>query len=129
VPAYARSTLSERELCQHHIGKARGLVEASKRFLFGAVADAYEVARTGDVGLAERKQIQMAATFAAEAAVNAVDLVYEAAGTSGFSGDLRFARYFRDVHTIAQHAGHSLNRHTSVGKVELGMPGDVPILL
>jgi alkylation response protein AidB-like acyl-CoA dehydrogenase len=129
VPALARGPLAGRELAQHHVGKARTLVEAGKHYLFAAVDQVAEaVANGGGPPLEQRKQVQMAACFAVEAAVEAVDLVCKAAGTSSFAGDLGFERYFRDVHTIAHHAAHSENRYTSVGKVELGMPGDVPIL-
>jgi alkylation response protein AidB-like acyl-CoA dehydrogenase len=129
VPALVRGPLGGRELAQHHLGKARTLVEAGKHYLFAAVRECAEGGAVADgPPLAQRKQLQMAACFAADAAVEAVDLVCKAAGTSSFAGDLGFERYFRDVHTITHHAAHSENRYTSVGKVELGMPGDVPTL-
>jgi alkylation response protein AidB-like acyl-CoA dehydrogenase len=72
----------------------------------------------------DKKECQLAACFAAEAAAQAVDIIHEAAGSSGFRLEQPFERYFRDVHTLSQHASKSVNRYTSVGMMEVGLPPD-----
>jgi alkylation response protein AidB-like acyl-CoA dehydrogenase len=60
--------------------------------------------------LAQLPPLALAGSVAIEAAVQAVDLVHSCAGTSGLRNEQRFQQYFRDVHTISQHAFASPSR-------------------
>lgn len=75
----------------------------------------------------ERKlQMLLAATYAVQAAAKAVDLLHEAAGASAIRDQYRFQRYFRDIHTITQHAFICASRYESVGALMLGTQSDWP---
>jgi alkylation response protein AidB-like acyl-CoA dehydrogenase len=125
MPNFTTSLLADRELAQHHAGKARGLIGAAKSYLFSSISSAYETAASGQPLSSEQKMdCQLAGCFAAEAAAQAVDLVHEAAGTSGFRHELPFERYFRDAHTLTQHGSKSVHRYTSVGKLMFDRPQD-----
>jgi len=125
VPNYATVPLAQRELIQHHLGKARSLVGAAKSYLESSISAAYEnAARDGHISEQDKVDCQLAGCFAAEAAAHAVDLVYEAAGSSGFRLEYPFERYFRDVHTLTQHASKSVSRYASAGQVMLGLTPD-----
>jgi hypothetical protein len=50
----------------------------------------------------------------------AVDLIHSCAGTTGIRNESKFQQYFRDVHTVSQHAFSTSIRFESVGKL---MPG------
>jgi alkylation response protein AidB-like acyl-CoA dehydrogenase len=122
---YSTVRLADRELVQHHIGKAKSLVGAARSYLFGSISDAFDsVVRDGRMTEHDKKECQLAACFAAEASAEAVDIIHEAAGSSGFRLEQPFERYFRDVHTLSQHASKSVNRYTSVGMLEVGLPPD-----
>ena len=71
-------------------------------------------------------KLQLAATYAVAAAVRVVDLVHKAVGTTGIRDEHRFQRYFRDVHTIEQHAYISTARYESAGQYFLGVPIEWP---
>jgi alkylation response protein AidB-like acyl-CoA dehydrogenase len=117
--------LGDCELAQHHAGKALGLVGAAKSYLFSSINAAYASAEAGRrLSDQEKCDCQLAGCFAAEASAQSVDLVHEAAGTSGFRLELPFERYFRDAHTLSQHGSKSVNRYTSVGKLLFGRPQD-----
>jgi alkylation response protein AidB-like acyl-CoA dehydrogenase len=125
VANYATAPLAQRELVQHHLGKARSLVGAAKSYLDSSISAAYaNAARDGHISEEDKIDCQLAGCFAAEASATAVDLVYEAAGSSGFRLEYPFERYFRDVHTLTQHASKSVNRYASVGQVMLGLTPD-----
>ncbi len=125
TPAMYTVPLAERELAQHHLGKARGLIGAAKTYLTTSITEAYDtVAREGKMSDRDKMECQLAGCFAAEAAAQAIDLVHEAAGTSGIRLEQPFERHFRDIHTLTQHTSKSVNRYTSVGKMELGQPLD-----
>ncbi|MGE0601749.1 MAG: acyl-CoA dehydrogenase family protein [Dehalococcoidia bacterium] len=129
VPGLSRSKLAEHETAQHHMGKARTFIEAAKSFMYDTLNDGYDHAAAGEpASLALEKRAQMAARFLAEAGTTAMDLVFEAAGTTGFMQSHGFERCFRDVHSLAQHTGHAPGRYASVGKVEFGIRSDTPAL-
>ena len=68
--------------------------------------------------------VQLASCHAVETAGKAVDLVHAAVGTTGIRNEHRFQQYFRDVHTVSQHAFGSPERFESVGKLLLGKKSD-----
>ncbi|MGD9933060.1 MAG: acyl-CoA dehydrogenase family protein [Dehalococcoidia bacterium] len=125
TPNFTAAPLSAREITQHHAGKARGLVGAAKSYLFSSINSAYDTLAAGSVLSDEQKaDCQLAGCFAAEASAKAVNLVHEAAGTSGIRLEQPFERYFRDAHTLTPHGSKSVHRYTSVGKIMLGLPQD-----
>ncbi len=71
-------------------------------------------------------QLQLAATYAVAASVRVVDLVHKAVGATGIRDEHRFQRYFRDIHTIEQHAYVSTARYESTGQYFLGAPIEWP---
>jgi alkylation response protein AidB-like acyl-CoA dehydrogenase len=68
--------------------------------------------------------MQLATTHANLAAAKTVDLVHAAAGTSAIRNEYRFQQYFRDAHTMTQHAFSSASRYESVGALMLGKESD-----
>ena len=68
--------------------------------------------------------MQLAASHSVVCSAKAVELVHAAAGTSAIRDEYPFQRYFRDVHTITQHAYVSASRYESVGALMLGVESD-----
>jgi alkylation response protein AidB-like acyl-CoA dehydrogenase len=129
IANFTARRIGEGELVQHHVGKARSLVGAAKAYLTRSISDAYEAsARDGSISPRLRAECELAAVFSAQAAAQAVDLVHEAAGQSGFRQGQPFERHFRDVHTLTQHVSKSVHRYASVAKMELGLPQDFAFL-
>jgi alkylation response protein AidB-like acyl-CoA dehydrogenase len=60
------------------------------------------------------------------ASVRVVDLVHKAVGATGIRDEYGFQRYFRDIHTIEQHAYTSRARYESAGQYFLGVPIEWP---
>jgi alkylation response protein AidB-like acyl-CoA dehydrogenase len=129
VPGYSRTPLHDREMAQHHAGRARGLVEASRAFVRAVISHAYaEVERNGRYSEQTKLSMQLAACFGAEACAQAADLVHEAAGTSAIRLEYGFERHHRDVHALTQHASKSYARYEDVGKILFGLPPDFWVL-
>jgi alkylation response protein AidB-like acyl-CoA dehydrogenase len=123
TPGYSRIPLHDREMAQHHAGRARALVDASRAFLYAAISEAYaDAARDGWYSEAAKLRCQLAACFGAEACAQAVDLVHEAAGTSAIRIGHGLERHHRDVHVLTQHASKSYSRYEDVGKMLFGLP-------
>ena len=68
----------------------------------------------------------LAAAFAMDASVQAVDLVYESAGSTAFRDECPLQRRFRDLQTLRQNTITSWSRYESLGKLILGRPDDWP---
>ena len=72
--------------------------------------------------------VQLAMTHAVQSAVQAVELMYRVAGTSGIYTRSPLERSFRDVQVLRHHAFGAETRYETVGQVYLGLPPDFPVL-
>jgi alkylation response protein AidB-like acyl-CoA dehydrogenase len=61
-------------------------------------------------------------------AVEAVELMYSVAGTSGIYTKSPLERYFRDVQVLRHHAFGTESRYETVGQVYFGLPPDFPLV-
>lgn len=127
TPAYTASPLRERPGVQSQVAQAQAHVGAAVAYLHSALAGAWETCRTGAILTTEQRMtLQLAGCHGQQAAASAVRLVHTAAGTSAIRNAHRFAEYFRNVHTMNQHAFTSASRFESVGQLMLGLPPDWP---
>ena len=124
-PYYSRIQLRDREMAQHHVAKAMALVDASRTYLDTSISEAYEeVERDGHYSETTKIRCQLAACWGAESCAKAVDLVYEASGSSAFRIEQGLERHHRDIHVLTQHAYKAYPRYEDVGKLLFGMqPG------
>ncbi len=125
TPSHFQVQPGQRSAVQAHLGRAEATLSAARAYFYDALAKACAVADHAAIGTEERKHLHLAASYAAESAATAVDLVHAAVGSSGvLEAQNAFARHFRDVHTITQHALCSPTRFESMGQVMLGMETD-----
>jgi indole-3-acetate monooxygenase len=125
TPSYTQTGLADKPTVQDRIARARAEVEAARSYLYGAVAEAWEHVQSGPrLDIEHGMPLALAGSFAIEAACRAVDLVHAMAGTTAIRDEHRFQQYFRDVHTVSQHAFSSPNRFESLGKLMLGRECD-----
>lgn len=127
TPSYTQVGLADKPVVQDKLARARALVDAARSYLYSSLAEAEAVLQSQPkLTIEQGTPLALAASFAADAATQAVDLVHSCVGTSGIRDELPFQRYFRDVHTISQHAFVSASRFESVGKLMLGRESDWP---
>jgi alkylation response protein AidB-like acyl-CoA dehydrogenase len=123
VSAFNQPHPVDRGVVHAHLARAEAALESARAYFYSALGDAWKTALAGGrPTMAQRVQVQLAASQAAEGAATAVNHVHAAVGSAGVREDqFRFARHFRDVHTITQHALCSPARFESMGKVMLGL--------
>ncbi|MCE7986394.1 MAG: hypothetical protein DYG89_34920 [Caldilinea sp. CFX5] len=127
TPRYTAATMRDRQVVQRQVAEAAASLGAGRAFLHQTFQANWEAAMQGATPtLARKLQMQLAATYAVQAAAKAVDLLHEAAGASAIREQYRFQRYFRDIHTITQHAFICASRYESVGALMLGAQSDWP---
>ena len=72
--------------------------------------------------------LRLSACHATTASAQAIDLIYQAAGTGAIWDTSPLQRYFRDVHMITQHAVVASPVSEVAGKVLLGLEPEFPML-
>lgn len=127
TPAYTARLTADREGVQERVARAQALVQAARNNLTAAVAEAWAAVQhgpriCGQSGL----PLALASVFALDAAVQAVELLYESAGSTAFRDESPLQQRFRDLHTLRQNAFVSWSRYESLGKMILGRPTDWP---
>ena len=130
TPAYTTRRTADRETVQDRVARAQALIQAARNTLDTTVRAGWEAVQhgpriTGPTCL----PVGLAAAFAIDASVQAVDLLYECAGTTAFREECPLQRRFRDLQTLRQNAVTSWSRYESLGKLILGRPDDWPFHL
>jgi alkylation response protein AidB-like acyl-CoA dehydrogenase len=127
TPAYTATALRERPVIQSQLARAEAELGAARAYVYEALADAWGSALQGEWISAEQKvKLQLATSHGILAAARAVDLIFASAGTTAIREAALFQKYFRDVHTITQHAFGSASRFESAGQLLLGLDTDWP---
>ena len=125
TPSYTGSSLGQRQVVQRQVAEAEATLGAGRAYLYATFQETWDTAVQGaEITLDQKLKMQLATTHAIVCAAKAVELVHAAAGTSSIRNEYQFQKYFRDVHTITQHAFASASRYESVGALMLGVESD-----
>ena len=124
-PAGSGRPLAERGTAQAAIAEAEGALRAARAGVDAAIATAWGEAEAGrTLSVEHRAGIRLAASHAARAAVETVDLSYRFSGSGGlYTGTSE--RRLRDVHTAAQHMIVAPATLELAGRVLLGVETDL----
>lgn len=130
TPVASSSLLREKSSMQYKIAQAEAILRSSRLLLFDSISVAWESTLAGEVQSLEQKaDLLLAMTHAAGSSAKVVELMYNAAGTSGIRNGSVLNRHFRDVQVLKQHAFAADGRFETVGQVFLGLPTyDFPVL-
>jgi alkylation response protein AidB-like acyl-CoA dehydrogenase len=129
TPVAANTLLRERASAQAKLARAEGTLQSGRSWLYDIISEAWEATIAGKAhSLGQYADLLLAMTHAAHSAVQAVELVYSIAGTSGIHMNNPLARYFRDIQVLKQHVLVAESRYETVGQAYLGLPPDFPVL-
>ena len=126
----ARAAVDELvRLAQAMAARAEATVRAARLFLFDALAEVCAAAqREEGANLGQRAIVRLACVHATQAAARAVDLCYEAAGTTSLFTANRLNRLWRDAHAATQHVVLAYTGYETVGRVLFGLEPDTPLI-
>lgn len=129
TPYRSSRSLADRDVVQSMVAQAEAAVRSARAFLREALGEAHGCAERGDgITLRQRALVRLAVINASRAGVRAVDLCFEAAGSTALFVSNPMQRYFRDVHTAGQHVVLAFSGLETVGRVLLGLEPDTPLL-
>jgi alkylation response protein AidB-like acyl-CoA dehydrogenase len=122
TPMLATSPLATQPTMHERVGRAEALLRAGRAFLYETVR-ALPYSPTWSEALSEdqRARIRLASAHAAQSAAEAVDLMFNAAGTTAVYVSSRLERCFRDVHVATQHVLVAPSNIEMVGQYCLGL--------
>jgi alkylation response protein AidB-like acyl-CoA dehydrogenase len=122
TPTVATSTLANQHTVHERVGRAEALLRAGRAYLFETVR-ALPYGPTWSEPLSDdlRAAIRLAGAHAGQCAAEAVDLMFNTAGTTGIYTSSRLERCFRDVHVATQHINVAQSNIEMVGQYLLGL--------
>jgi alkylation response protein AidB-like acyl-CoA dehydrogenase len=126
IATRSTSLLRERVQVQDAVARAEAALESARAYRDRLVDEAWRTtAAGGSLSLEQRARIRLAGTNCVESACRAVDLMYNAGGTSAIEESSALARCFRDVHVVSQSINVTTRNYEHAGRVFLGLdPGD-----
>lgn len=129
TPYRSSRRLAERDVVQAMVARAEAHTRSARSFLLETLGGLAIKARRGDAAdLHDRAVARLAVINAAQAGMAAVDLCFEAAGTTSLFLDHPLQRRHRDVHAIGQHVVLAFPGLETVGRVLLGLEPDTPLM-
>jgi len=129
TPLGSMVPLRERGVVQRKLGRAEALVQSGRTFLHEKLAKCWERTLAGEtISLEEKAGLLLAATHANQSCIEAMDLIYTAAGTTGIYTRNKLAHYFTDAQVLRQHGFMNESRYETAGQIYFGLPCDLPII-
>jgi len=105
-------------------------VNSARAWLHAAIAKLWEKAGRGEpLSNEERAEGLLAATNATRSAAAAVEIAYTAGGGGANYRRSPLQRQMRDMHAVTQHIGTAPAQYETTGRMLLGLPPDVPLIL
>ncbi len=129
TPLGSMVPLRERGVMQRKLGRAEALVQSSRAYLHEKIAQCWKKTTGGEsISLEEKAGLLLAATYTNQSCVEAVELMYTAAGTNGIYLRNKLAHYVTDAQVLRQHGFMNESRYETGGQVFFGLPPDLPII-
>ncbi|HTE32822.1 MAG TPA: acyl-CoA dehydrogenase family protein [Chryseolinea sp.] len=130
VPFGSAVSIRERGSVQKKLGMAEAFVQSSRAYLFQTIEECWNKTMAGQrLTLEERAGLLLAVTHTNQTCVQAVDLMYSAAGSSGIYTSNKLAHYFTDAQVIRQHGFSNDSRYETAAQIYFGLQPDLPVII
>src|SRR5262249_12812047 len=108
----------------YEIGRCRGALRASRSFLDDELGQVWDSVCAGSpASEADQQRLRLAMEHAMTASLDAIDVAFRFAGTSGLGRQSALQRCFRDLHTARTHFAFGLEVYRKEGRSALGISG------
>ena len=125
TPRGRTQRLADDPQVQEAVGRAEAMLTAGRAGRTAMITELWNtIAAGGETTLEQRARCRLAATYAADSARQAMDLMYRMGGSTSFKRESRLAECWRDLHTVGQTVTLAPEWYPIGGRVYLGMdPG------
>jgi indole-3-acetate monooxygenase len=125
TPTGSRRRLAQRAAVQSELARSHGALQGARAGLLDAARRAFALAAEhGEVPIAERVALRLAATHAAETGAATAQSAYRAGGGSALYESSPLQRHFRDANAATQHMLVGPATWELTGRVLLGLDTD-----
>ena len=122
TPPLSPTVLAGKPVAQDRLGRAHALVAGARRFLTETLNDLYVRVEGGHAPtMADRADLWLAATHAGRSALEAIDVLYTAAGASSVYSSCPLDRCLRDARAAVQHICTQESNFELAGRHLLGL--------
>lgn len=129
TPLGSMVPIRERGVIQRKLGMAEALVRSSRTYLHDEISKCWQKTTAGEsISLDEKAGLALAAAHTNQSCVQAVELMYTAAGSSGIYKKNKLAHYLSDAQVLRQHGFMNESRYETAAQVFFGLPPDLPII-
>jgi indole-3-acetate monooxygenase len=111
VPVLSQSVLADKPVANDKVGRAKAKIDSGRTYLRSALAAQWDAVNASHrPTMADRGELWLAATHAAQEALTAIELLYSAGGADSVYATSALDRCLRDARTAVQHiCTHEVN--------------------
>ncbi len=129
TPLGSMVPIRERGVIQRKLGMAEALVRSSRVYLHDTIEKCWQRVQAGNsISLEEKAGLALAAAHTNKSCVQAVELMFTAAGSSGIYKRSKMSHYLCDAQVLRQHGFMNESRYETAAQVFFGLPPDLPII-
>jgi len=122
VGVRTQQVISQHAVLQADLGRAEGLLRSGRALLYETLDEVWQVAVAREtLTIMQRAALSLAATQAAQAAIQTVDLMFSAGGSASLYASSRMERCLRDIRTAGQHMAVVPANYETFGQASLGL--------
>jgi indole-3-acetate monooxygenase len=104
VPVLSQAVLADKPIANARLGRAKALIESGHSYVRGLLAEQWSAVTAGhQPTMEDRGALWLAASHAGQTALEAIELLYSAAGADAVYATNAFDRCLRDARTAVQH--------------------------
>jgi len=125
IPSGSAVSLKEKQSFQKKFAMAQALVRSARNYLYQSLQDCWKKVQNGEpASLQDKAALLLAAAHTNKSCVEAADLVFSSAGTTGVYKRNKISRYFTDIQVVRQHGFINENRFETAAQLMLGVSPD-----
>jgi indole-3-acetate monooxygenase len=129
VPFGSAVAMKDRGSIQRKLGMAEAMVQSGTAYLHHVIRKYWNKTIDGEfLSMEERADLLLASTYTNQCCVQAVDLMYSAAGSTAIYTKNKLSKYMCDIQVIRQHGFSNESRFETAAQVYLGLQPDLPVL-
>jgi alkylation response protein AidB-like acyl-CoA dehydrogenase len=130
VPFGSAVSIRERGTVQRKLGEAEASVQSAQAYLYEVLSECWKKTQDAEsFSLEERARLLLCVAHTNQTSLQAVELMYSAAGTSGVYRRNKLSGYFCDAQVIRHHGFANEGRYETAAQIYLGLQPDLPVIM